>query len=145
MKKREKGTFTPRKIDRIVFAILSTLFLFGGLYVVGPWYLESTKKGESPLIRLLSNELAVGGYGYAIMLVGLLLVYAAVGKSTHQFYTPIVSFALLAGFLLRLYSLFGVVMTLESWRPPGYLSHTATVLILGAYWVWVRVSERTIQ
>lgn len=134
-----------RFIDRFVFGILAMLHMANGLYLVGPWYLHDNDGGKAPLIALFNSTTAVIIYGTLLFIDGLVLLYASAGRSARRFYAPTVSNALLAGFLLRLYALIGVVLTLESWRPPSYLSHMATVLLLGAYWVWLRINVRTIQ
>jgi len=86
---------------------------------------------------------AVMTYGILVLVDGIALLYAAVGRGVN--YAKITGYALLAGFLLRLYSLIGVFLISQSWRPPSYLSHAASVLILAVYWIWVKVSERPIQ
>lgn len=138
-------TFRPRAIDRAVFAILATLHVVNGLYLIGPWYLDVTESGKAPLLTLFNSDKAVVIYGSVLLANGLVLLYAAAGKSAHRFYTRLTSGALLSGFLLRLYALIGVFLTVESWRPPSYLSHIATVTLLAAYWLWVRVYARPIQ
>ena len=134
-----------RRIDRIVFGILATLHVANGVYLVGPWYLNESETGKAPLLAMFNSDNAVIVYGILLFIDGLVLLYASAGRSVRRFYTQIVSYALLAGFLLRLYALIGVALTLESWRPPSYLSHAATVVLLGAYWVWLKVNVRPIQ
>lgn len=138
----ERNRFRPRSIDRWVFAILSVLHIANGLYLIGPWYLEESESGKRPLANLFNNDLAVSVFGLLILIDGLVLLYAATSKGHHRIYTRLVSGALLTGFLLRLYSLIGVLLVIQSWRPPSYLSQTAAVAILGAYWLWVRVHAR---
>ena len=131
-----------------MFGILGVLCVTSATYVVGPWYLDEwddTVGGKPPLYSIFQADAPVMLYGVALLACGLLLIYASAGRSTRRFYTQITSWALLGGFLLRLYSLIGVLLALETWRPPNYLSHLATVVALGAYWVWVRVSIRTFQ
>lgn len=141
----ERMKFRPRTVDRFIFCVLAILHIANGLYLVGPWYLEETASGKSPLLSLFNDDKAVAWYGFLLLIDGLFLLYASASASTRRFYTRIVSGALLAGFLLRLYSLIGVLLTIESWRPPGYLSQMASVAFLGIYWVWVRVNARVIQ
>lgn len=141
-----KGAYRPRAIDRVVFGVLATLVFASGFYLVGPWYLSAALDGsKAPIINLLDNATAVRVFGVFLVLDGLALFYASAGRSAHRLYTSIVSYALLGGFLLRLYSLIGVIMTLESWRPPTYLSHALTVILFGSYWVWVKVNVRPTQ
>lgn len=122
------------------------LHMANGLYLSSPFYLDNWDVvGKSPLVNLFSNSSAVLVYGVLLFLNGVSLLYVTAGKSTSRYYTRITNHALLGGFLLRLFSLIGVFLTLETWRPPTYLSHVTTVLLLGAYWVWVKVSVRTIQ
>lgn len=134
--------YRPRAIDRAIFAILAVLHIANGLYLIGPWYLDNDEAGKRPLANLFNSDLAVGIFGALLLIDGLFLLYATFGRGERRIYTRLVSGALLSGFALRLYSLIGVLLTVESWRPPSYLSQTATVFILGAYWVWVRVSAR---
>ena len=134
--------YTPRAIDRAIFAILAVLHIANGLYLVGPWYLDETDSGKQPLINLFNSDTAVSVFGLLLLVDGLFLLYATAGRGARALYTRLVSGALLSGFALRLYSLIGVLITIDSWRPPSYLSQTASVFILGAYWVWVRVSAR---
>lgn len=146
--KKTRGDYEPRVINRVLFGILGVLCTSSALYVIGPWYLdewEETVGGKSPLYSIFQADTPIMIYGFALLVSGLLIIYASAGRSAHRYYTQIISWALLGGFLLRLYSLIGVVISLESWRPPSYLSQLATVVMLGAYWVWVRVSIRTIQ
>lgn len=143
---QRRGAFKPRIIDRIVFGIVAVLHLANGVYLVGPWYLPNwSGDGKAPLNLVFNSESIVQVYGLVLFINGLALLYISAEKSTRRFYTAITSTTLLSGFLLRLYSLIGVVMVLDSWRPPSYLSHVATVVLLGAYWIWVKVSVRTIQ
>jgi hypothetical protein len=142
---KTKRAFVPRTIDRSVFAILAVLHMASAVYLIGPFYLEVDVQGaRAPLMTLFNSSLAVTTYGWALLINGLALLYASAGKRGTKFvsYTAITSGVLLSGFLLRLYSLIGVILALESWRPPQYLSHAATVLILGSYWVYVKVMSR---
>ena len=142
--KKDRIEFQPRVIDKAIFAALGFVVFLSGLYLIGPWYIDITALGnKAPIIHLVGNLYAVKIYAILLVLDGLALFYASAGRGV--FYTRIVANALLAGFLLRLYSLIGVFLTLESWRPPGYLSQVAVVMLLGAMWVWVRVSERPTQ
>lgn len=136
--------YRPRPIDRTIFAVLAALHIANGLYLVGPWYLDMTGSGQAALITMFNSVDAVKFYGIALLLDGLALIYASAGRGA-RLYTQIVSGALLGGFLLRLYALIGVFITSESWRPPGYLSHAATVVMLGAYWIWVRRCVKSIR
>lgn len=136
--------YRPRPIDRTIFAILAVLHIANGLYLTGPWYLDETNHGQAPLITMFNSSVAAIVYGAILLIDGLALFYASAGRGA-RLYTQVVSGALLTGFLLRLYALIGVFMTSESWRPPGYLSHLATVMMLGAYWIWVRVNVKSIR
>lgn len=142
--KQERTQYVPRTIEKAIFAVLGLVVFLSGLYLIGPWYLPNDVAGDrAPIVNLLNSDISVKIYGSALVLDGLVLFYASAGRGVY--YTRIVANALLAGFLLRLYSLIGVFLTLESWRPPSYLSHAANVLLLGAMWVWIRVSERPTQ
>lgn len=117
-----------------------------GLYLSSPWYLDTWDEvNKAPLTNLFNSNIAVVIYGVILFTNGVALLYSAAGNSAHRFYTQITSTALLTGFLMRLYSFIGVIIALDSWRPPSYLSHLAIVFILGAYWVAVRVNDRTVQ
>lgn len=141
-----RGAFQPRTIDRAIFAILAVLHMASGLYLSSPWYLDTWDEAtKAPLANLFNSNSSVVVYGVLLFLNGLALLYSTAGKHTHRFYVRITSTALLSGFLMRLYSFIGVGVALESWRPPSYLSHLATVLMLGAYWVYVKVNGRPIQ
>lgn len=130
----------------MVFGVMAMLHVTNGLYLVGPWYLDEwNETGKAPLYNLFNSNDAVVSYGAFLVLNGLLLFYASAGRSDRRFYTPILSGTLLTGFLVRLYSLIGTLMILESWRPPSYLSHAATVLMLGAYWVLIRVDSNNVR
>ena len=140
--KRREGKFVPRTIDRVVFAVLGLVMLINGFYLAGPYYLDVARSGnDAPLYSLLNSPEMVTTFGTLMFLTGVALAYSAFGKGVY--YAKITAYALLAGFLLRLYSLIGVFLTLESWRPPSYVSHAATVLLFGGYYVAVRVNERT--
>lgn len=140
MKRKRSGVYQPRAIDRALFGILAGLHVLNGLYLVGPWYLTEGDMGGAPLFALFSSSTAVIAYGVLLFMDGLALIYASAGRGVN--YTRILSSALLAGFLLRLYALIGVFISLESWRPPAYLSHVATVCALGSYWLWVKFCVR---
>lgn len=145
-KRKQRRKYKPRVIDRVVFGVLATLQTFSGFYLAGPWYLDTWDEvGKAPLANLFNSDEAVAAYGIVMFINGLMLFYAAAGRAASRFYTTNVSFALLSGFLVRLYSLFGTLIILESWRPPTYLSQVATVLILGVYWVWVKVQVRNVR
>lgn len=138
--------FKPSPIDRAIFGILAVLHMASGVYLSSPFYLDTWDEvGKAPLANLFNSDTAVVIYGVLLFLNGIALLYSASGKSATRFYTRITSAALLSGFLMRLYSFIGVAIALESWRPPSYLSHLATVFILGAYWVWIKVNGRTVQ
>jgi hypothetical protein len=137
----KRANFQPKAADRAIFAILALLHICNGVYLVGPWYLDDIGAEKAPLYSLFIDHDAVAAYGVLILLDGLFLAYAATAKVS-WFNTKITANALLAGFLLRLYSLIGVFLTIDSWRPPSYLSHIATVCILGVMWILVRISER---
>ena len=140
MSKREG--FKPRSVDKFIISTIGMLHILNGLYLVGPWYLDETESGKAPLVTMFNSNTAVIVYGSLLLIDGLILFFSLNKKLCS---TRIVSNALLAGFLLRLYALIGVFLTIDSWRPPSYLSHITTVLITGAMWVWIKVSERTIQ
>lgn len=141
----ERNKFRPRSIDRAVFAILGMLHVANGVYLIGPWYLDETESGKAPLISMFNSDIAVTLYGVLLLIDGLILIYASAGRGVRQFYTRVLSGALFSGFLIRLYALIGVFITIDSWRPPSYLSHVASVLLLGAYWLWVRAHARPTQ
>jgi hypothetical protein len=141
--KRATVVYNPRTIDRAIFSILAALMLFVGLYIVGPWYLDETLGSKSPLLALLDSNIALILYGTLTIIDGIALVYSAAGKGlTHS---RIMSHALLAGFLIRLYALIGQILTLHSWRPPSYLTQVVIVLLFGVMWVWVKVNAKPIQ
>lgn len=138
--------FKPSPIDRAVLGILAVLHMTTGLYLSSPFYLDSWDGvNETPLTNLFNSDTVVVVYGVLLFLNGLTLLYSTARRGATVIYTKITSGALLSGFLMQLYSFIGVTITLESWRPPSYLSHLAVVFMLGAYWVWVRVNGRTIQ
>lgn len=139
------GTYTPRSVDRAVYAILAAVCITNGGYVVGPWYLDTNGAEQAPLVALFNDDLLVYVFGIAVIVVGLALAWASAARGANRRYSIILTNALLLGFLLRLYSLIGVMVTLESWRPPNYISHIATLLITGAFWVWVKVNDRFAQ
>lgn len=144
--REKRGAYRPRYVDRAVFAILAVLHMANGAYVTGPWYLDTWDEvGKAPLQNAFNSDAAVSVYGALLFLNGIALMYAAVAKSATKGYTQTLSYTLVSGFLLRLYAFIGVMVALESWRPPSYASHLATVFILGAYWVWVRVNVRPVQ
>jgi hypothetical protein len=138
----KRSIFRPRTVDRAIFAILALLHICNGVYLVGPWYIQQDGAIKAPLYHLFSDSTAVAAYGLLLLIDGLFLLHCAFAEPSKKV-TVILDNALIAGFLLRLYALVGVFLTLESWRPPSYLSHISTVFVLGAMWVWVRVSERT--
>lgn len=135
------GTFVPRTIDRAIVGILAALYMAAGSYYLGPWYLEQDDGVKSSLNQIFNGTGPVTFFGVLLFIDGLILAYASAGKVSRTM-TVILSSAMLAGFLLRLYSFIGVIITLDSWRPPQYLSHLATVLIAGAMWVYIRVHSR---
>lgn len=148
--RKKRGDFKPSPIDRITLGVLATVCIFAGVYVVGPWYLDewaSAVGGKSPLFSLFNADLPILIYGAGLVSSGSLLMFVSLVPHTVTHYTQLAIYALLIAFLFRLYALIGVFLTLESWRPPNYLSHIATVVLLGAYWVWVKVEtrERPIQ
>lgn len=140
-----KVEFKFRPIDRAVVAILAALNAANGLYLIGPWYLERTADGTSPLYTLFQSRTAICAYGIGLFLNGVALAFAARKRVVRTNHIFSLSNLLFAGFLIRLYSLIGVFVALEYWLPPTYLSHVATVLILGAEWVWIKRNERPIQ
>lgn len=139
---KARGVYKPRTIDRAVFAILAAVMTLSGLYVLGPWYLEVDEGNTAPLYHLFDDVTAVRIFGVLILITGLFLFWCSWAKGNAALYTTILTYTLLCGFILRLYSMIGVALALDSWRPPGYLSMFATVFILGAYWVWVKVNVR---
>lgn len=131
-------------IDRIVFGVLGSICVVSGSYVIGPWYLDlRIEEDKAPLQSLFNDDHVVTIYGVLLLLVAGGLFFAALAKDTAAGYTSVVSITLLTAFLVRLYSLISIVLVLDSWRPPTYTSHAAIVIVLGAYWVWVRVNVRT--
>lgn len=138
-----KRVYRPRIIDRVMFGILSGLHVAGGCYLVGPWYLPITSGIESPLYSIFNHLGPIRVFGVLLLLNALGLAYATFGKGRH--YTGILLVSLFSAFLIRFYTLMGTFISIESWRPPTYLSNIGLVLIFGAYWVWVKVDARTIQ
>lgn len=137
---RGKKEFVPRVIDRAMFGILAVLHGVTALYVLGPWYIDTHDTIETPLIDAFDNHLFLTAYGVLLLLDGLALAYITL-KSKIAHYTAILSNVLMAGFLLRLFALIGVIASLETWRPPTYLSHAATIFIVGAYWIYVQTER----
>lgn len=138
-----KIRYMPSELERVIYCILSVLHIVNGIYLIGPWYLDETEIGKAPLITMFNSDVAVSIYGVLLFINGIALLYASFGRGRR--YLNIVKGALLSGFLLRLYALIGVFLTINSWRPPSYLSHIATVAIIGAMWVWVKINERIIE
>lgn len=134
--------FVPRSIDRAIFAILAALHVANGAYLIGPWYLDEYESGKAPLYDMFNSDLAVSTYGAVLFLNGVVLLTLSCVRHTHKHYAAVLGITLLTGFLMRLYAFIAVLMIVESWRPPSYLSHLASVGILGSYWVWVRLSGR---
>jgi hypothetical protein len=124
-----------RSIDRYIISVLAALMAASGLYLAGPWYLVETNGNPSPLFALLSNTVGITIYGILCVVSGLVLGWFAHRRAPVR--VQHLSLALLTVFLLRFYSLMGTLLTLESWRPPGYLSPLVIVLIIGGYWLWV--------
>lgn len=143
---RQIGTFVPRLLDRALFAIFGVLHVALGAYSAGPWYLEITEGRASPLLNLWNAPVAVMLYGSFLLIDGIVLLVIA-ARNPSRTLTIVTAYALLGGFLLRLYSFIGTVLVLDSFLPPQYLSHLATVFALGALWVYVKVNsnERTIK
>lgn len=129
-----------RPIDTANIRILGILHLVNGLYLIGPWYISTTTGGDdSPLFVLFGSVAAVKVFG------SLLIIQAtALLLTTVMGYRKVLEWSLLSGFLLSLYSLIGVLSAMK-WLPPTYVSQAATVLILGAYWVWTRRNGRPAQ
>jgi|SRR6478735_3701009 len=130
--------FKFRPIDRAIVLILATLFVVNGLYLVGPWYKEQTNGNDSPIYGLFSNPVSVVIFGSLLVINGFVLFWTAHRKTTRK---AVLSTALMAGFLLRLYSLIGVFIANPQLLPPTYTSHAATVLILSAMWVHVKFND----
>lgn len=140
--KKNYGNFIPTPFERFVLVILGSLIGFGGLYVIGPWRLDEYADERSPLLIAFNNSDAVVVLGAVLIANGLAIMWTAFAKAARKGYTRLLSNLLLAGFLLRLYSLIAVLMVTESWRPPSYLSSAAIVVMLGAFWIWVNVNAR---
>lgn len=140
--KKKRGVYKPTFIDRVMFGIMAAVCIAAGSYAAGPWYLDKNNGDNAPLISLFIDSQVLFAYGIAVVVVGFALIYACVGRSTNRMYTTITSIALLTGFLLRLYSLIGVMITLETWRPPSYITQIAFVLVMGSYWLWVSFNAR---
>lgn len=143
--KRKRGIFQPSVLDRIAFGILAALHLVGGLYVAGPWYVNIWYNSPAPLQAMFNSAGAVMLFGALLFVTGVGLVYATAGRGTRRYYRTITGSALLSGFLLQLYWLIGTILVLPSWRPPIYLSDIIVVVMLGAYWIWVRIHVRPVQ
>jgi len=142
-----KGAYQPRIIDRVVYAALAVVCIISGGYAVGPWYLEVDESGApAPTIAsLFNNPELVNIFGFMVIVVGFGLLYGAFAKAPNRRYTHILSYSLLLAFLLRLYSLIGAIVVLESWKPPNFINPAALVVVLGGYWLWVKVNDRPTQ
>lgn len=128
-----------RPIDRWIIGLLAALVAASGLYLVGPWYLETKPDGDpNPVFYLVNNVYVVKGIGAGMIIAAGFMGWAARAGVAR---VKVLSSALFAAFLLRLFTLMGTLLTIESWRPPGYLSPLFTVLLSGALWVWVKVGD----
>lgn len=142
---KQDKVFTPRPIDRAVIFVLAVLLVATAIYVIGPWYLDETDPTKAPLTYIFKDDQLVVFFGILTLINGLLLLYASTLKAASVRNTKFLGYTLLAGFLLRLYSIIGVMITIESWRPPAFLSHFATVSIFAVYWLWVKSDARPIE
>lgn len=125
-----------RSIDRAVLGIIGLLILINSIYLIGPWYIDTYPEGEkAPLHTLFVHDEVVVAYG-AIMLVDASLLLWGVYSKFNR--VAVLSWALLTAFLMRLYAIIGIFIVLDEWLPPSYLPLVSTVMITGAYYIWVQ-------
>lgn len=129
-----------RPIDRWVIGLLAAVMAVGGLYLAGPWYLEFDNGKQGAVYYLTHNIYSVKVVGLAMLATAAGMIYSI---RTEVARSLLLSSSLLAAFLLRTYTLIGSLLTLESWRPPNYISPLFTVALAGVLWIWVRRHEGT--
>lgn len=139
MKKRE---IRLRSVDRWVIGLLATILVASGVYLAGPWYMVQPNGSTGPVLYLVQSVWTVHAIGVAEILTGFIL-FATVTRD-RLMNTAFLANALLAAFLIRLFTLYGTLFTLKEWLPPSYISAIATVAMSGVYWIWVRRHEGTV-
>lgn len=139
---KQSGKVTLRSIDKAVIAIMGLVLLSYGLYIIGPWYLTTIDNSRSPLTVLFEGTIAVKLYGWFLLIDSIGLLY---GIRAHPARSAILSYSLLSAFLLRMYALTGTLLLLPSWRPLSWAAGLALVAVLGSYYIWIRISERTTE
>jgi|SRR6478609_6757022 len=128
-----------RRIDRAVLFIVSLVLFSSGLYLAGPWYIPVLNDAEQPVYRLFASENYVVVFGIIQLIVGVALGACALVKSVPR---GVMSAIVFTAFVVRLYSTIGVLIAQDGkFLPPSYLSQVAVVLILGAYWLYVKNRE----
>lgn len=130
-----------RSIDRYVIGLLAALLAASGLYLAGPWYLTEQTGGQSPIYAMFQSTVGTAIFGVIYIINGIALAWCVAQRG--PVVKPFLACALFTGFLMRLYTLIGAILVLESWRPPNYLSALALVFAFGGYWVWVMGNEGT--
>ena len=134
-----KGVNILRRIDRAVLCIVAVVLVLSGLYLAGPWYIPVVAGSEQPIYKLLSTNHAVQAFGIIELVVGVCLAFCALLPTIPR---GVLSTVVFAAFMVRLYSTIGVFIALNGkFLPPSYLSQTAIVAILGAYWLFVKKRE----
>lgn len=124
-----------RAIDRTVLGTVGLLVLLNGIYLSGPWYLPADPNGSpAPLYYLLNEHVWISGVLHIIFGAGIIV------NLVWEPFASLLHWMILGAFLVRLYSLMGVY-NVSPLLPPGYLSHTVTVVLLGAYWLYVRYAR----
>lgn len=128
-----------RNIDRCILSVLGGVIFLAGLYLVGPWYIETIDRQLSSTLSLFGSRNAVNIYGGLELAVGLILMIAVWFKRiTRGWITTIIFLA----FVVRLYSTIGVVIALNGeYLPPRYLSQVGLLVVLGIYWLYLKKRE----
>lgn len=124
-----------RNIDRAVLTILGTTVFLFGVYFSGPWYLSVDTAGHPAALHYLLND--------HVWVIGILHMFfgsGIVATLAWDRFASLLHWMILGACLVRLYSLIGVY-NVSPVLPPTYLPHTGSVLVLGAYWLFVRYAR----
>lgn len=132
-------------LDRVFLVFISIINMLTGIYICGPWHIDEIADQKHFMYQLFYYQPLISLYGIVLVVASATLGLIVMSKVYCFWYTFAITALLKTIFMLKLFSFVGLLISMESWRPPTYLYHLPMLVILGGYWIWLTIDGGDIK
>lgn len=130
------GPFYVRRPLLVIEALVATAVIFGGLYIVSPFFIPAVSSSSGAIFASFGGWFAFRGIGVAYLLPGLTVWYGVLLDNRR-----VRKWGMLGIFLVIFF--FQVLSVLvNGWRPITWLYPTAVSIISAYCWLVIRWEDR---